>query len=115
MPAATLDLEIEQGANFLKTITWKDSGGTPINLTGFTARMQIRKSVSAAATLADLTTSNGGITLGGVAGTITLALTAAQTGAMTSGGVYDLEIVNGAGFVSRILQGAVLFSKEVTR
>lgn len=115
MPAATFDLDIEQGANFSKVITWKDSAGVAQDLTGYTARMQIRKSKSATTTLADMTTANGGVTLGGVLGTITLALTAAQTAAMTSGGVYDLELINGAGFVTRLLEGAVTFSKEVTR
>jgi hypothetical protein len=88
----------------------------PVDLTGFTARMQIRDTVDATAILATLTTENGGITLGGTAGTIALLLTAAQTTLLTfTSAVYDLEIISAGGVVTRLLSGAVVLSKEVTR
>ena len=90
--------------------------GTPNNLTGYTARMQVRATIAAASALLDLTTSNGGIVLGGTAGTIRILATAAQTAALTiDEGFYDLELIDGAGAVRRLLYGAVTVSKEVTR
>ena len=116
MSAGKHDFIIEQGATFSKVLTWKDSTGTPINLTGYSARMQVRSSVEAASTIIELTTVNSRITLGGVAGTITLNISAADTTALTAeSGVYDLELVSGANVVTRLLEGNVIISKEVTR
>ena len=114
MTAGQYDITIEQGATFTKTITWRDSSDALINLTGYTARMMVRESVDASATLLSLTDSSG-ITLGGTAGTIAILISAASTAAMTKGGVYDLELVSGGGIVTRLLQGNVILSKEVTR
>ena len=112
-----LTLTIEQGATFDITLTWKDENDVLIDLTGYSARMQIRSTISAAASLHELTDSNGGIVLGDAAGTIQLLITAADTAALAFPGksaVYDLELVNGT-VVTRLLRGTVLLSKEVTR
>lgn len=88
----------------------------PVDLTSFTARMQIRSDINSATIIVSLTTSNGGITLGGVDGTIALLLTAVQTATFTfDSAVYDLEIIDSTGIVTRLLSGNVILSKEVTR
>ena len=115
MAAITYDLFIEQGAAFTKQFIWKDSTGTPVNLTTYSARMQIRPSVSSDTILVELTTANGRIALGGAAGTITLNLGATVTDALTRGGVYDLELYQTADAVTRFAEGSVEVSKEVTR
>lgn len=110
------DLTIYQGADFALRVKWKDSLGALVDLTGYTARMQIRRSLRDAAIVASLTTENARIVLGGVAGTIDLSLLAATTAAVTvRAGVYDLELIDSTGIVTRLLQGAVEFSQEVTR
>jgi hypothetical protein len=56
------------------------------------------------------------LTLGGAAGTIVITLTATQTAALTAGNyVYDLELVSGAGVVTRLVQGNVTVTAEITR
>lgn len=112
---------IYQGATFSKTLTWKtapdeDSPKTPVDLTGCTARMQVRAKIGATEVLLTLTTENGGITLGGTAGTIDLLIEAEDTAAITwTSGVYDLEIIFTNGDVRRLLYGEVVVSREVTR
>lgn len=117
MAAAKLKLSIEQGATFRKVLTWK--AGTPavaVDLTGCTARMQIRSAIESSTPLITLTTENGGIVLGGVAGTIELIIAPTATAAITwTAGVYDLEIVFSPTEVRRLVYGAVTVSKEVTR
>lgn len=114
--AGELNLVIEQGATFDPVLTWKDQNGALIDLTGFTARMQIRDTVDAPDTLHELTTENGGIALGGGAGTITLSISAADTAAFDfEQAVYDLEVEAANGNVTRLLRGVVTLSKEVTR
>jgi hypothetical protein len=106
---------INQGATFERVITWKDANDDPINLTNYTARMMIRENVTSATPFISLTSSSG-ITLGGVAGTITILLTASQTAVITqTSGVYDLELESPSGKVTRLLEGTVIISREVTR
>lgn len=113
--AETLKIEIEQGATFKIQLTWTDENALAIDLTGWTARMDIRASISAASPLHQLTTENGGITLGDAAGTIDLLISATDTEAFTfDSGVYDLEMVNGSE-VTRLLKGSIKVSKEITR
>ncbi len=88
----------------------------PVDLTGFTARMQIRESLESTTTLEELTTENGGITLGGTAGTVALLISATDTAALDfSTAVYDLELISGAGIVTRLLYGDITLAEEVTR
>ena len=117
MAAAKYNLKIEQGATFSSPITWAAGDpAVPVNLTGCTARLQIRKKIEDIVVLLELTTENGGITLGGVTGVITLRVSAVATAAIQwVTGVYDLEIVFAGGVVRRLLSGAVSVSKEVTR
>lgn len=67
---AKLKLTIYQGATFRKRLTWTAPGGTPVDLTGCTARMQVRAEVGSPTVLLSLTTVNGGITLGGALGAV---------------------------------------------
>lgn len=124
MTAATYHFEvntngspyIEQGADFLVPLVFKDSAGAAIDVTGYTARMHIRASRDDAATLLELTNANGRLVIGGANGTVTIKLTALETAAFTwTKGVYDLELVRPDGFVTRALEGRVSISKEVTR
>lgn len=116
MSAGIYDIYIEQGATYNQPLVWKDSSGTAVNVTGYTARMQIRKTIDATTTILTLTTENGRITVGGANGLITLLVSAADTAALTTFcGVYDLEVISPAGVVTRLLEGQVEVSKEVTR
>lgn len=116
MAASNYKLSIEQGATFEFLCTFKaGTPAVPVDLTGYTARMHVRKKVGAAEALLQLTTENGRIELGGTAGTIRLKLTAVETAALDwTVGVYDLELVAPAGTVRRLLKGTVVVSPEVT-
>ena len=98
---------IEQGATFGQTLTLKDSSDALVNLTGYTsAEMDLRDNPESSTTTLTLTTANGRIALGGSAGTITLTISASDTASMSVGdGHYDLEIVNAAGAIFRIMEG----------
>jgi hypothetical protein len=95
-------------------MTWKIDN-VAVNLTGYTARLQARIDVDETETILSLTTG-AGITLGGAAGTITLNQTATQTALLPKGEyVYDLELQSSGGIVTRLLQGELNISAEVTR
>jgi hypothetical protein len=117
MAATTLDLpDIEKGSTYRHTLYWTDKAKNPINLSSTTARMQVREAVDSAGFLLDLTSSNGGITIGAFEGKLALFISASATANLLgSGGVYDLEVQFSNGDVVRLIQGEVSFSPEVTR
>lgn len=108
-----LDLICYQGANFDFTLTWK-TDGTAVNLTNYSARMQVRETYQSSTAVLSFTNGTG-ITLGGTAGTILIAASATATAGVAAGDyVYDLEMVN-AGTVTRLIQGKFKVDPEVTR
>ncbi len=116
MAAAKHDILIEQGATFRLNLVWKDSAGVPVNLTGYSARMQVRRSLNSSEPLLNLTTSNGAITLGGAAGTIAVVAAATLTDDINArSAVYDLELQSADGTVTRLIEGRATISPEVTR
>ena len=116
MSAGELDLLIEQGATFQKKLIWQDADGNPIDITNYTGRMQVRESKDATVILVELTTVNGRITIGGANGEIDLEIDATTTAALTfSSAVYDLELEDTGGIVTRLVEGKVKLSFEVTR
>lgn len=115
MQPGSLDFLMPKGSTFSRTLTWKVSG-SPVNLTNYTARMQARTSHISGTVVLDLTTANSKITLGGAAGTITLSLTATETAAITAQSLsYDLELVSAGGVVTRLVEGQIVLTPEVTR
>lgn len=111
----TTHLTCYQGATFTHTFTHR-SGGSLVNLTGYSARMQARTRTrgtvgSAAFTL----TSTSGLTLGGAAGTIVATLSAAVTELLTPGIYrYDLRLESGAGVVTRAFEGRFIVCPAIT-
>lgn len=95
------------------------SGGSlayyaPQSLSGYTARLTIRNRVGGTE-LAALTTENAGIALDNANKAITITIPAADTAAYTwVTGVYDLELVSGAGVVTTLMRGNVAVTQEVT-
>jgi hypothetical protein len=108
-----LNLRMFQGATFRYALTWLEDD-VPKNLTGYTARMQVRHTVDSLTTVVDIDTDNG-ITLGGEFGTIELEVPAEDTTDVPPGlYVYDLELVDGD-VVTRLVEGSFYVSPEVTR
>ena len=126
MAAGRYSFVIEQGATLSLELQYKDSLGNPINLTGCGGKMQIRPSVSsptASITLSSSLAADGtGLNFSGsngttspASGSIGIFISAASSSMLNfSTGVYDLEITSGS-FVTRILEGQVKLSLNVTR
>jgi hypothetical protein len=121
MAAGKLNLKIEQGATFRRRLQWKTGEpATPVDLTGYVARMQVRGEQAASNVLLELTTTKGGIVItDALQGRFELYLKAVDTTALTfDTGVYDLEMVAPDApdnTVTRLLAGSVSVSPEVTR
>ncbi len=115
MDPANYDFSIYQGTTFERLMTYKDGAGVVINLSGYSARMKIRKTWGAAVLLELTSGANGGIVLAATSPNITVTITPALTAPLSfEYAVYDLEIESPSGKVDRLLQGRVALNKEVT-
>ena len=125
MAAGKYNIVIEQGATYDVTVEYKDSNNNPIDLTGYSGRMQIRPTIGSTTTYLCLSSSlnpdGTGLNFSGsngatppTSGSIRIYISAISSSMLTfDQAVYDLEIASGS-YVSRILQGNVKLSKEVT-
>jgi hypothetical protein len=112
--SAKYNLVCEQATtfNFLFTI---NNNNTPLNLTGYTGVMTVRPFVGATTTTVVASTANGRMTLGGIAGSVTVLIDATTTGAIGSGRyVYDLVLTTGS-TVTRYLEGKFIVTGAVTQ
>jgi hypothetical protein len=118
MQPAHIDLDVYKGSTFVKIIQWK-TGTTPVavNLTGCTARMQIRKAVNDTAIMDTLTTQNGKIEIHEpLDGKFKIVIAAEVSTLYTfTSAVYDLEIIFLDNSVVRVIEGCVRSAPEVTR
>ena len=132
MAAGNYSFTIEQGATTDFEIVYKDSNSNPVDLTGYQAKMQLKDSIGGSSTFLTLSSSlspdGTGLNLSGsggnaaskplTSGSIGIFISHATSSNLTFGtAVYDLEIVSGSGntaVVTRLLQGKVNLSKEVT-
>lgn len=112
MAAAYQELFLEQGTTFTTNITLDDIDGVPFDLTGVTAKSQIRKSYYSANTTAEFTVTINTPT----DGTILLLLSANTTANIAAGRyVYDVAIKDTANTVTRVLEGVVNVIPQVTK
>jgi hypothetical protein len=109
--AIKANLVIDQGTTYSNELDLANENGDGILLTGYTANAQIRKWYTSSNSIAFTTTVNNSTS------SITLSLTANQTGAMTAGRyVYDVSLFDtGANTYTRIVEGIVTVTPRVTR
>ena len=123
MLAGVYNFTVEQGTSFTRLIEieYPDPDDltvfVPFDLTGYSASMQIRRTIDSATPQITLTDSNGRIEIqsASVANAIRLTLSPEETALVETDGVYDIEIEDTSGVVSRILKGTVTLSRQVTR
>lgn len=102
----------EQGATFDVKMTYRNkSTGVPFDFTGYTAAMSFKENVEDAEPWLELTTENGGVTLGGALGTIDLYISPDDTEDFTVlKSYYTLDLINGTNKY-RLLKGYITLSR----
>lgn len=115
MQPGRFNFRVYQGDTFNTAPAWKINN-TYVNVTGYTAKMQVRQDVNSTSVIVELSTANGRIVTGGADGKFTMTLTAAQTTALPPGNyVYDFEVTSPGGVVTKILAGGFSVIAEVTQ
>lgn len=118
MPAGRFNFTIEQGTTFRARFIVRDKATRQvIDLTGYSARMQLRREITSPTPLLDLDTgTKGGLDIVAAEGEVVLEITPTQSAALNvDSAVYDLELVAPGGDVTRLLKGKVKVDPEVTR
>ena len=108
--ATKANLVIDQGATYSVSLDIKDDDDQVIELTGYTGASQIRKHYPSSNSVPFA------VSVAALDGTVQLSLTANQTGSMTAGRyVYDVELTNASGIVSRVVEGIVTVTPQSTK
>lgn len=109
------NLTVYKGTTFQLKPVWK-IGGVAVNLTGYTADMQVRYATDTSI-IVELSTSNGRITIDAAYGRVNLTISAADTATLAAGTYqYDLNLTNTAdGTIYKILQGTFVVAASVTQ
>lgn len=109
--ATKANLVIDQGSTYYVQIQLSDQNGDLLDLSGYVANSQIRKWYSSSTPAASFSTS-----IDPVNSTISLSLTSDQSSNLIAGRyVYDVEVTNSANVVSRLVEGIVTVTPQVTR
>jgi hypothetical protein len=107
--ATKANIIIDQGSTFSTTIFITDDAGLAIDLTGYTGASKIKK---------HYTSSNSHsftVSVTGNVGVISLSMTSNQTSNIVPGRyVYDIELTSPASAVSRVVEGIVTVTPQVT-
>ena len=107
--AQKLNLIMDQGTTFITSFTVNDDTGSPINFSGYSGLSQIRKTY---------TSSNAysmGVSLYSN-GSVVLNMSATNTSLIVAGRyVYDVEVTDVSNNISRVVEGVVTVTPQVTR
>lgn len=113
-----LNLIIDQGETWTKSISWQNSNGVAYDLSTYTARMMIRKHYAdndKNAPLASLTDEDA-IALGSSGDNIVITIADSVTEIIPAATYYyDLELISSSQEVTKLLRGKVTVLPEVTR
>lgn len=113
---ANYDFTINQGSDVSLPILLKDCAGEAIDLTGYSIAMQIRRFRASETAIDTLESAGDRIEMDATAGKFTLRFPHEITETYPVAKlVYDIEITSGGGEITRVLQGAITVSGEVTR
>lgn len=106
--AVKTNIVIDQGTDFNSSFTFTDESDEPIDFSIYTANSQLRKTYTSSTSYTFQTSlTNNGI--------IILSMNAATTSNLSPGRyVYDLE-VEASGVRSRLVEGVVTVTPQVTR
>lgn len=111
--AAYVELYVDKGTSFQNKITLTDdSTNTSINLSGYSARSQLRRSYYSTNASANIV-----CTISDAAnGEITMSLSASNTSNIMAGRyLFDVQTTNPIGAVTRVLEGTLTMLPEITR
>jgi hypothetical protein len=107
------DLRLNQGEDLVEEFLWAVDG-VPVDLTGATAKLQFRRTVSSAALL-EISSAAGSILLGGNTGNVSLKFLLSTMPALAGTGFWDLFVTFPSGAPWRLAKGKFNIDQRVTQ
>jgi uncharacterized protein YndB with AHSA1/START domain len=113
--AGQKNFEVDQNATFSFVVEYKDDNGNAIDLTGASAKMQVRDVKGGTKLAVTLTSPSGGIVINGPLGKITVTLTPTQTNKLFyPKSVYDIMVIDSNANKIKLLEGFMTLNRSVT-
>lgn len=113
---ARYDFKLNQGTDLTVPFFLTDESGKALNLSGFSAQMQLRSNSYTGNLVDTLTSENKGIILDGDVGSLTVVFVHEKTEAYPATAlVYDIELISPSNLITRVVEGRIAVSPEVTR
>jgi uncharacterized protein YndB with AHSA1/START domain len=113
--AGQKNFEVDQNATFSFVVEYKDDNGNAIDLTGASAKMQVRDVKGGTKLAVTLTSPSGGIVINGPLGKVTVTLTPTQTNKLFyPKSVYDIMVVDSNANKIKLLEGFITLNRSVT-
>ena len=113
--AGQKNFEVDQNATFSFIVEYKDNNGLPIDLTGSTAKMQVRDTKGGSKLAFSLTSPAGGITIDPTNGKLTIKMTPTQTNKLFyPKSSYDIMVTDSNSNKIKIIEGFLTLSRSVT-
>lgn len=108
--AIKANLVVDQGSTFVTTLNLTDADDNPLDLTSYTGAAQFRKHYTSS------NSTSFSVQLGGTTGVLTLSLTANATANVTAGRyLYDVELTDSSSAITRVVEGIVTITPNITR
>jgi len=115
MAAAIYNFTLEQGVPLSKTIFLKNGDNSVKDLTGFTAKMQLRQYAGHSDVLLELSTTNSKLNINVGTGGVTMVFSEADTASIPfTEVVYDLFLYNGSN-TFRAIEGKLTIKEAITK
>lgn len=113
--AVQKNFEVDQNTTFTFVIQYKDSNGDPIDLTGASAKMQVRDTKGGTKLAFTLTSPASGITIDPTNGKLTIRMTPTQTNKLFyPKSSYDIMLTDSNAVKIKLVEGFLTLSRSVT-
>jgi hypothetical protein len=113
--AGQKNFEVDQNATFSFIVEYKDNNGAVIDLTGSSAKMQVRDTKGGSKLAFTLTSPSGGIIIDPALGKVTTKITPTQTNKLFyPKSSYDIMITDSNSNKIKLIEGFITLSRSVT-
>jgi hypothetical protein len=113
--AVQKNFEVDQNTTFTFIVEYKDNNGNAINLTGASAKLQVRDTKGGSKLAFTLTSPASGITIDPALGKLTIRMTPTQTSKLFyPKSSYDLMLTDSNAVKTKLIEGFLTLSRSVT-
>ncbi|NDB59460.1 hypothetical protein EB001_13565 [bacterium] len=107
--------EVDQNTTFTFVVEYQDNLGNPIDLTGSSAKLQVRDTKGGSKLAFTLTSPSGGIVIDASNGKLTIRMTPTQTNKLFyPKSSYDLMLTDSNAVKTKLVEGFLTLSRSVT-